>query len=400
MSMWSLPSARDAARRRSSSPSGRMMTFVMLMPRSSGGGAPVMVARRPPSTSVLSASASPPPRSVRGSPNARRSRGVPCPACPLGVVIVDDDVRAERHHPRRAALARGRDHPGAAVRRELDDHPAGDAAGAVDQDRFTGLNVERLGHHLLSRQRGNGERSRLCPGGVAGLLGHQACWGDQPLGPAALVGQRERMCHHGCAGGGPLDPRADPDDLACGLDAESQGRDAPDVPTAGANELVPVRHAGSLDLDQHLPGFQRRRLRQLEKRHVVAERLDAGGSQAHARIIARSGSPRLAPDGRGWPAVVPVGRRSRSRCASRRVRLGLDTTAFDNGPYDDQRARSVRVAGRSNTRPAWSSGATAAAVRGAARAARGISTSRPRSLARSQGTAIRRCRLGGPLSRR
>src|SRR3954454_13487810 len=55
--------------------------------------------------------------------------------------------------------------------------------------------------------------------------------------------------------------------------------------------------AGSLDLDQHLPGFQRRRLRQFEKRHVVAERLDAGGSQAHARTIARCGSPWLAPTG-------------------------------------------------------------------------------------------------------
>ena len=96
------------------------------------------------------------------------------------------------------------------------------------------------------------------------------------------------MCHHGCAGGGPLDLRADPDDLACGLHAERQGRDASDVPTAGANELFPVPDAGSLDLDQHLPGFQRRRLRQFEKRHVVAERLDAGGSQAHASIIARA----------------------------------------------------------------------------------------------------------------
>src|SRR5205807_8627268 len=50
--------------------------------------------------------------------------------------------------------------------------------------------------------------------------------------------------------------------------------------------------------DQHLPGFQRRRLRQLEKRHLVAERLDAGGSQAHARIIARS---RITPPRAGRP---------------------------------------------------------------------------------------------------
>src|SRR4051812_4447563 len=102
------------------------------------------------------------------------------------------------------------------------------------------------------------------------------------------------MCHHGCPGGGPLDPWTDRDDLACGLDAEGQGRDPSDVPAAGANELFPVPDAGSLDLDQHLPGFQRRRLRQLEKRHVVAERLDADGSQAHARIIPQSGPPRPA----------------------------------------------------------------------------------------------------------
>src|SRR3954470_9080782 len=94
------------------------------------------------------------------------------------------------------------------------------------------------------------------------------------------------MCHHGYAGGGPLDPRADPDDLACSLYSERQRRGVSDVPTAGANELFPVTDAGSLDLDQHLPGFQRRRLRQFEKRHGVAERLDAGGSQAHPRSIA------------------------------------------------------------------------------------------------------------------
>ena len=99
------------------------------------------------------------------------------------------------------------------------------------------------------------------------------------------------MRHHGCASGGPLDAGADVDDLPCGLDAEGQGRDAPHVPTAGADELLPVPDAGRLDVDQHLPRLQRRRLRQLEKRHVVAERLDAGGSQAHARIIARAGSP-------------------------------------------------------------------------------------------------------------
>src|SRR5215217_2410089 len=105
------------------------------------------------------------------------------------------------------------------------------------------------------------------------------------------------MCHHGYAGGGPLDLRADPDDLACSLYSERQRRGASDVPTAGANELFPVPDAGSLDLDEHLPALQRRRLRQFEKRHGVAERLDAGGSQAHATIIARSGSPRLTPTG-------------------------------------------------------------------------------------------------------
>src|SRR5436305_1840302 len=148
------------------------------------------------------------------------------------------------------------------------------------------------------------------------------------------------MCHHGCADRGPLDPRADPDDLACGLDAEGQRRDASDVPTAGANELFPVPDAGSLDLDQHLPGFQRRRLRQLEKRDVVAERLDAGGSQAHARIIARSGSPRLAADGRDkGPAARPA---APAACASSTwTATGKATspaTAASNAPSSSTRS--------------------------------------------------------------
>src|SRR4051812_46623188 len=80
-----------------------MMRFVMLIPRSSGG--PVMVVRRPPSTSVASASASPPPAAFAAAEmpdELAASR-----ACPLGVVIVDDDVRAEGLHPRQYSSAGG-----------------------------------------------------------------------------------------------------------------------------------------------------------------------------------------------------------------------------------------------------------------------------------------------------
>src|SRR4051794_220238 len=84
-----------------------MMRFVMLMPRSSGGGAPVMVVRRPPSTSVASASASPPPAAFAAAEMPDELAAWPCQACPLGVVIVDDDVRAEGLHPRQYSSAGG-----------------------------------------------------------------------------------------------------------------------------------------------------------------------------------------------------------------------------------------------------------------------------------------------------
>ena len=120
---------------------------------------------------------------------------------------------------------------------------------------------------------------------LVGLFSNQAGGGDQALGPAALVGERERMRHHPCAGGGPFNFGPDPDDLPCCLDAEGQGRSAPHIPTAVADELVPVRHPRGLYLDQHLTGPQRRRLRQLKNLHLAPELLDAGGS--HADIMAQ-----------------------------------------------------------------------------------------------------------------
>ena len=169
MSMWSLPIARDAARRRScvavrADDDVRDADAPFLGGWSAGDGCQPTAVDERAQRIGLSAR-----RSVRGSPNARRSRGVPCPACPLGVVIVDDDVCAERHHPRGAALARGRDHRGAAVRGELDDHPAGDAAGAVDQDRLTGLNVEHLGHHLLTVSAGTGNAPASAQDALSGF---------------------------------------------------------------------------------------------------------------------------------------------------------------------------------------------------------------------------------------
>src|SRR6188508_3457735 len=108
------------------------------------------------------------------------------------------------------------------------------------------------------------------------------------------------MCHHGCAGGGPLDLRADPDDLACGLYPERQGRDASDVPTAGANELFPVPDAGSLDFDQHLPGFQRRAqpVREAPRRRRTprCRRLSSSCEDYRAIWITPAGTDERPPD--------------------------------------------------------------------------------------------------------
>jgi hypothetical protein len=177
------------------------------------------------------------------------------------------------------------------VRSELHDHPAGDACGPVDQDRLPGLNVERLGHHLVSRQCGNGECCCLCPRGAVGLLGDQACGGDQSIGPAALVAQRQGMGHHAGADGRPLDPRADVDDHTSRLNPERHRRSAPHIPTAGTNELFPVPHPRGPHLDQNLAGLKSRRLGQLEKLHLFPERLDARGSHAYAEIILGSKVP-------------------------------------------------------------------------------------------------------------
>jgi hypothetical protein len=109
--------------------------------------------------------------------------------------------------------------------------------------------------------------------------------GHQSLGPATLVGQWERMRQHARAGSGPLDVRAHLHDLACCLDAKGQRRGRPHVPAAGADDLVPVRHSGSLDLDQDLAGLEGRDLRQLKKLDLARERLHASGSETHAQIM-------------------------------------------------------------------------------------------------------------------
>ena len=176
------------------------------------------------------------------------------PPGPVWIVIVEDDVCAQRPHTRRAALARGRDHTGAALGSELHDHPAGDACGPVDQDRLPGLNVERLGHHLVSRKCGNGKCCCLCPEVRSGLLGDQARGGNQSIGPAALVAQRQGMGHHAGADARPLDlqgrrrrPHQPPRPRA--PSAEMQ----PHIPTADTNELFPVPHPRGPHLDQNPP---------------------------------------------------------------------------------------------------------------------------------------------------
>jgi hypothetical protein len=149
------------------SPSGWTKTFAMLISRSWRGGAPVMVASRPPSPTTRIASASA-PRAAFGRPHAGRSRRADRATGPLRIVIVEDR-RAERLEPIRAARARRCDHGGATRRRELDDHPRRDASGAVDQDRLTGLDGERLGHHLLGRQRGDRERGGFSHAAFSGF---------------------------------------------------------------------------------------------------------------------------------------------------------------------------------------------------------------------------------------
>jgi hypothetical protein len=115
-------------------------------------------------------------------------------------------------------------------------------------------------------------------GGLAYLLWpNDQTWNYGMFTAIPLMGQRERMRQHRGTNYGPVDRTADRDDLAGCLDAEGQGRSAPDVPAAGPDDLVPVPHSGGLHLDQHLASLQRRRFRQLKKRHLCPVRLDAGG---------------------------------------------------------------------------------------------------------------------------
>jgi hypothetical protein len=91
------------------------------------------------------------------------------------------------------------------------------------------------------------------------------------------------MRQHLVAGPERRDARPDGGDDTGRLDAERQRRPPADVPTADADDVVPVADPGCDDRDDELVGRRRTGRRELEHPHRFAERIDPGRS--HRGIV-------------------------------------------------------------------------------------------------------------------
>jgi hypothetical protein len=180
-------------------------------------------------------------------------------------------ARPERGYPLLAGWACRRDDLGAAQRGQGDEQSAGDPAGSVDEELLTGADVERVAENLLGGECGHREGGRGLPAGTLRFSGEQPGRGDQPGRPGPLVSQRHRMGHDRIAGRPVTDRPASRHHPAGCLHAQRHRRPGTHVPAAGADELIPVAHAGHHHLEQHLVVRQRPRLTHLDNPDPVTD---------------------------------------------------------------------------------------------------------------------------------
>jgi hypothetical protein len=134
-----------------------------------------------------------------------------------------------------------------------------------------------LGERLVGGERRHRERGRGLPPDDGRLARDQRGRREEPLRPRALVAQRQWVGEHLVARCQARYVLADRGDNSRCLDAERQRRLAAHVPVADPDELVPVGDPCRVDRDHDLVRRRRRRRRELERAHLAAERVDAGG---------------------------------------------------------------------------------------------------------------------------
>jgi hypothetical protein len=159
---------------------------------------------------------------------------------PVGIVIVEDDVRAVAADARLARGARRRDDGRPSRGRELHDDSAGHAAGAVHENPVAGKGRCRLAERLIGRQRGNGQPGRRLPRNGGRLPRDQCGRSDDQLRPRALVPQRHRMSEDLVTRCEARHVVARCDDDPRRLDAKRQRWSPADLPVADPDDLVPV----------------------------------------------------------------------------------------------------------------------------------------------------------------
>jgi hypothetical protein len=175
-----------------------------------------------------------------------------CAVWPHRIVVVEYFAGAIPADSIGAAGAGGGEHIDPAQGGQLDNEPAGDSTRAIDEQCFFTVNGQRLADHLLGGQRRH-QKGR----------------------PRALVAQRHTVAQHLIVHTESARVGANGRDDPGSLDAERQRRARANVPTAGANDVVPVTNPSAANVDEDLVGCQRSRLVHFERLHFAAERADA-----------------------------------------------------------------------------------------------------------------------------
>ena len=119
-------------------------------------------------------------------------------------------------------------------------------------------------------------------------MGERSDGCDQKRRPRALVAQRHRVAQHRIAHTESARVCTNGVDDPGSLDAERQRRPRANVPTAGANDVVPVANPGATNVDEDLVGRQPSRLVHVEQLHFAAERVDPRYKHGHSATTGKS----------------------------------------------------------------------------------------------------------------
>ena len=178
----------------------------------------------------------------------------------------------------------GRDHLGAARRRQSNEQRAGHPARTVDEDQVVRAHRQGSVDHLRGGQGRNGERCSGLPREGARLSREQRRRCDQQGRPSSLIPQREGMAEHLIARLPVLDGISDRRNGPGGLNAERHRRASTDVPLARPDELLPVADARGPDFDQDLVVREGARIWEVDPPDSAAELADTGGPHQRGAV--------------------------------------------------------------------------------------------------------------------